>query len=57
MDEPIKALVIVEGVLAVLDDERAESTSPRIAACVGALERACELLGDHVDQLEHSVHK
>lgn len=52
MDEAIRALCMIEGAIVVLEDEREESTSPRLAACVAALERAAELLGEHVDELE-----
>ena len=52
MDEPLMALGILEGVIAVLEDEMGADERPRIAAAIGALERACELLGEHVDELE-----
>ena len=52
MEEPLKALTIVEGVIQVLEDERGDEERPRIAAAIASLERACELLGSHVDALE-----
>ena len=52
MDDAVRALCMIEGAIAVLEDERAESTSPRLAACMGALEKAAELLGAAVDELE-----
>ena len=55
MDETLKALGIIEGVIVILDDERGTDEKPRIAAAIGALGMACELLGEHVDSLENCV--
>ena len=52
MDEAVRALCIIEGAIEVLDDEIGADGRPRLKACVAALERAAELLGDHVDSLE-----
>lgn len=52
MEEPLKALGIIEGVIAVLEDERGDDERPRIAAAIASLERACELLGEHVDAID-----
>ena len=52
MDESIKALGIIEGVIAVLKDERGDEECPRITAAIASLERACELLVEHVDKLD-----
>lgn len=44
MDETIKALSIVEGVISVLDRLSEQPEQPELRACVAALERAAQLL-------------
>lgn len=44
MEEAIKALSIVEGVISVLDRLSEEPEQPELRACIAALERAAQML-------------
>ena len=44
MEEAIRALSIVEGVIIVIDRLSEQSEQPELRACVAALERAAQML-------------